>query len=319
MPVTNMADAIIDSVPLVDPYSKAGTKQLNKQFGVKKANKRLNRAQNNYRQTIAKSSGFTDALNKIIERKQPLNQQLANAATDFSSVENPFVRADLMDRAESAIRGSRNNALGQGVEALTSLASAKQYGISNLQNSLSQKLSNRDQARQFAGTQYLDQLNFNRQQTQREQDKQFQYDLLARQREEALQQYKDQQEYDKSLGIGNFAPRGGGGGGGSLSDYKFYPMPDGTSVVFDPNSGQYITNPSSEAISKANTAASTGNTQSAINNVLSEIGSPLAFGAMSSDPNDYVGGIQQKLSSDYYANKNSNSTAQLLDAIKNGL
>lgn len=240
MPVTNMADAIIDSVPLVDPYSKAGTKQLNKQFGVKKANKRLERAQNNYRQTIAKSSGFTDALNKIIERKQPLNQQLANAATDFSSVENPFVRADLMDRAESAIRGSRNNALGQGVEALTSLASAKQYGISNLQNSLSQKLSNRDQARQFAGTQYLDQLNFNRQQTQREQDRQFQYDLLARQREEQQKAYEDQQAYDKANGIGNYAPRSSGGSGSSSPNMQFKELVDGTVGYFNPDTGEFV-------------------------------------------------------------------------------
>lgn len=233
-----MAEATLSSVPLTDPYSKEGNKALNKQFKVGKSRRALDKAQNNYRQTIAKSSGFTDALNKIIERKQPINDQLESAATDFSSVENPFVRADLMDRAESAIRGGRNNALGQGVEALTALASAKQYGIGNLENTLSRKLSNKDQARQFAGTKYLDELNFNRSQTQAEQDRQFQFALLAKQREEQFQAYKDQQMYDKSLGIGNFAPRGGSGSGSSPS-MQFKELADGTVGYFNPDTGAF--------------------------------------------------------------------------------
>lgn len=237
-----------------NPYSKEGTKQLNKQFGVKKASKRLEAAQNKYRQTIAKSSGFTDALNKIIERKQPLNQELAKAGTDFASVENPFVRADLMDRAENAIRGGRNNLLGQGVEALNSLAAAKQYGIGTLENTLSRKLGDRDQARQFAGTQYLNEVNFSREATQREkdrafeadlqnrqreEDRQFQFALLAKQREEAMKQYQDQQAYDKSQGIGNFAPRSSGGGGGSSTNMQFKELADGTVGYFNPDTGAF--------------------------------------------------------------------------------
>lgn len=233
-----MAEDTLSSVPLTDPYSKEGNKALNKQFKVGKSRRALEKAQNNYRQTIAKSSGFTDALNKIIERKQPINEQLAAMGNDFASVENPFVRAQLMDSGESAIRGSRNNALGQGVDALTSLASAKQYGIGNLENTLSRKLANKDQARQFAGTKYLDELNFNRSQTQAEQDRQFQFALLAKQREEAMQQYKDQQEYDKSLGIGNFAPRSSGSGSGGPS-MQFKELGDGTVGYFNPETGAF--------------------------------------------------------------------------------
>lgn len=232
-----MAEDIMSSVPLTDPYSKEGNKALNKQFKVGKTRRKLEKAQNDYRQTIAKSSGFTDALNKIIERKQPINEQLAAAATDFSSIENPFARADLMDRAESSIRGGRNNALGQGVEALMSLASAKQYGIGNLENTLSRKLANKDSARQFAGTKYLDELQFNRTQTQAEQDRQFQFALLAKQREEQLQAYKDQQMYDKSLGIGAFAPRGGSGG--SSPSMQFKELGDGTVGYFNPDTGTF--------------------------------------------------------------------------------
>ena len=248
-----MADDLLSSVPMVsDPYSKESSKALNKQFKIKKNTKALEKAQRKFRDTISQSGGFTDALNQIIERRQPVNEQLAQAGEAFADVENPFVRADLMDRAESSVRGSRANTLGQAVAALQAQASGQEYGISNLQNTLSRKLGERDQARQFTGQQYLDQLGFQRSQAQREEDRNFQVDLLARQREENLayqkellpfqreqnlEAYKGQQAFDELKKIGAFTPRSSGGGSG----YKpyFTQLDDGSYGAFDYGTGQW--------------------------------------------------------------------------------
>lgn len=237
-----MADAILNSVPLTNPYGPLpeGQKRdtFDKQYKVGKKERKLQKLQDRFRQTIGSSAGFSDALNSVLNRRQPINQQLKQAGEDFGTVENPFVRADLMDRAESNIRGSRFNTIQDSVGALQAEAGAQQFGIQSRENSLSRAMSRADEARRFAGNEYLNEINFQRQQQQRAEDRQAQLDLLARQREEAMKQFEDQLMVEKKYGIGNFAPRGGGGGGGG-SNLQFKELGDGTFGAFDPNTGQF--------------------------------------------------------------------------------
>lgn len=176
----------------LNPLDPAALKELDNNFGVSTMEKQVADRSAKLRRDILGSAGFKDQFTRILNRQAPVEKEIADAGQALSGIENPYVRRQAMDNATSAKNLRRQDIAGQFNDTLTTRLQAEQLLLTQQNNELANARAERNAALNIVGQQYLDTLRNNQE----------------------MANYQKKLDIDRSLGIGDFAPRGGGGGGG---------------------------------------------------------------------------------------------------------
>jgi len=176
----------------LNPLDPAALKELDNNFGVSTMEKQVSDRSAKLRRDVLGSAGFKDQFTRILNRQAPVEKEIADAGQALSGIENPYVRRQAMDNATSAKNLRRQDIAGQFNDTLTTRLQAEQLLLTQQNNELANARAERNAALNIVGQQYLDTLRNNQE----------------------MANYQKKLDIDRSLGIGDFAPRGGGGGGG---------------------------------------------------------------------------------------------------------